>query len=267
MGGATVMSKEDFRVLVSQAMDRRGIRTKKEIAEQADRDASWVSRITTGSFKETPPPEDLSHACGQRMYLICIQQTSTRTRYSEHFYCRGVYQTPKCRHPRRQISRPKLDAAVRQCLAVDLAGILPIADALQRAVVTAGGPETMQRRRTLEEKRARILARYERVRDAWAAGMESLDWLADEQAKRDSALAELDAELAGLPDTPDPDQYARVGAQLQSVAAVLPELDDGALTALLAELGTVLVDGDGVRMVYGPAVAPFVPSPHIADVG
>ena len=54
------MSKEDFRVLVNQAMDRRGIRTKKEIAVLADRDASWVSRITTGSFKETPSPEDLA---------------------------------------------------------------------------------------------------------------------------------------------------------------------------------------------------------------
>lgn len=53
------MSKDDFRILVTQAMDRRGIRTKKEIAERANRDASWVSRITTGSFKETPPPADL----------------------------------------------------------------------------------------------------------------------------------------------------------------------------------------------------------------
>ena len=30
------MSKEDFRVLVNQAMDRRGIRTKKEIAVLAE---------------------------------------------------------------------------------------------------------------------------------------------------------------------------------------------------------------------------------------
>lgn len=58
-GRGTQMSKEDFRVLVNQAMDRKGIQTKKEIAERAERDASWVSRITTGNFKETPPPEDL----------------------------------------------------------------------------------------------------------------------------------------------------------------------------------------------------------------
>lgn len=47
------------------------------------------------------------------------------------------------------------------------------------------------------------------------------------------------------------------------VAPVLAELDDGHLSALMAELGTVRVGADGIRIVYRDALAHLVPDPRI----
>jgi hypothetical protein len=97
--------------------------------------------------------------------------------------------------------------------------------------------------------------------------LESLDWLAAEQTRRDIALAELDAELATLPAAPDPDEYVTTGARLRTIGDTLPEMDESTLTALLAELGSVQVSGDGVRLLYHDTLAAFVPAPCVVDVG
>lgn len=200
------------------------------------------------------------HSCGRRMYLM---RTGTRVQFA----CQSAYDVTTCGQPRRHVSLRRLDPSVRACLTVDLSALVPVADALDHAVAVAGGVETVERRAALDGHRARVLARYERVRDAWAAGMESLDWLAAEQAKRDTALADIDAQLAQLPATPDPDRYQRIGAQLASVAGVLAEMDDAALTTVLAELGVVLVDRTGVRIQYDDALAHFVSAPHVVALG
>ncbi len=206
------------------------------------------------------------HSCGQRMYLVSNRAGGQRERFSENFYCRSVPMSQTCGEPRRQISKGKLDAAVRRCLTRDLAQLADVSDAFERAVTVAGGPETVERRAQLAEKRARILTRYERARDAWVAGIESIDWLATEQAKRDDALAGIDAEMRQIPVAPDRAHYELMGQQMQSIADALPTLSDDGLTSVLAELGTVLVDGTGVRIRYDPALAHFVPTPFVADV-
>lgn len=208
----------------------------------------------------------VNHSCGQRMYLIHNQTVGKRIRTSQHFYCRSSHSQFKCGEPRRQISRIKLDAAVRECLAVDMAAVVSVADALDRAVLVAGGSETLQRRTVLEEKRARILGRYDRVREAWAAGLESIEWLAEEQAKRDTALANIDSELESLPTTPDPTRFESTGRNLHAIREFLSEMDEGALTSVLAELGTVIVGGSGVSIAYSGNLPYFIQVPHVAVV-
>ena len=209
----------------------------------------------------------VTHACGRRMYMVAMQRSRDRTQYSDHFLCQSRYFTVKCGLPRAQVSRRKLDAAVRQCLERDLSNVVSVGEAFGRAVMVAGGPETVQRRAALDEKRARVLARYDRVRDAWASGMESLDWLAAEQHKRDDALTEIDADLASLPVVPDLAHYEAVGAQLHALAQSLPLMGDQELTAVLAELGGVRVDESGVWMRYDVGISDFVPVPFVAGIG
>lgn len=202
------------------------------------------------------------HACGRRMYLMSIQTKHSRVHYTEHFACQSAYQAVKCGLPRRHIAARRLEEAVLACLAADLSNMRPVADALADAIALAGGKETARQRQQLDQRRTRILTRYERVRDAWAAGMESLDWLAAEQAKRDAALAEIDAELAVLPVAPDPERYAAIGARLATLPGVLTSASPELRTALLAELGTVEVNESGVIMRYAPELTAFFPTPH-----
>jgi hypothetical protein len=44
-------------------------------------------------------------------------------------------------------------------------------------------------------------------------------------------------------------------------------MDESTLTALLAELGSVQVSGDGVRLLYHDTLAAFIPAPCVVDVG
>lgn len=207
------------------------------------------------------------HACGKRMYLMSLQYSRNRTRYTEHFACQTAYQTVRCGHARRHISQRKLETAALECLETDLSRIASVTEAFDRAVVIAGGVETAERRQQLNDRRAKVMQRYERVRDAWAAGMESLDWLGDEQGKRDAALADIDAELGRLPVTPDRDEFELVHTNLHQLAAGLAEMSDARLTALMAELGTVIVEPAGVTIRYDGTLTHFIPTPHVAVVG
>lgn len=200
------------------------------------------------------------HSCGRRMYLMSV---SGRPQFS----CQSSYGPINCGEARRHISRRKLDPLVRRCLVNDLSSLVPVTDALAHAVADAGGPETVKRRTQLEEKRTRVLTRYERVRDAWAAGIESLDWLAGEQAKRDEALTEIETELSRLPATPDPCRFAAISDRLSDLGPLIPEADESALTSIIAELGIVRVSGAGVRIEYDPVFSAFIPSPHAEVVG
>lgn len=203
------------------------------------------------------------HACGTRMYLLTESVRNGRVYYRAHYGCKRVFSADRCRQPRGVISMTKLDERVRRCLVADLSALAPVSEALARATVLAGGRETIERRQRLDERRLAVERRYERVRDAWASGTESLEWLAAEQVKRDEALAEIDAELRALPAAPDPEQYARIAERMRATAPVLAELDDGHLSALMAELGTVRVGADGIRIVYRDALTHLIPDPWI----
>ena len=198
------------------------------------------------------------HSCGAPMYLMRLQHHRNRQHYSAHFACQTAYTARKCGQPRRHISKRKLEAAALACLTADLSAVMPLVDALCAAERVAGGKDTADTYNRLQDRRAAIVRRYDRIRDAWASGVESLDWLQDAQTQRDVQLAAVDAELAALPQPPDPAVYAQAHAWLSDVATVLAVAGDDDLAALLAALGVVVVSADGVRVEYRPDVARFV---------
>lgn len=208
----------------------------------------------------------VQHSCGARMYLMRLQHHRDRTHYTSHFACRTSYQAVKCDEPRRHISKKKLETAVMACLTADIAHLIPLQDALSAAERDVGGREGKDTYNRLQQRRAAIVRRYERVRDSWAAGIESLQWLQDAQAQRDTQLAEVDAQIVRLPQPPDPVVFERVHAMLMDASTVLTMASDDALSALLASLGSVVVSGDGVRIAYRPEVARFVVDPHVSVI-
>jgi len=201
------------------------------------------------------------HACGCRMYLMSIQKHGDTMHYSQHFACQTAYQTAKCGYPRRHMAQHVMEQAARDCLEHDLSQVADVQEALASATIVVGGAETVARRAHLEERRARALGRYERVRDAWAAGMESLEWLAEEQAKRDTALTEIDAELAHLPAAPDVGRFETLGTWLRALPDLIGEADDSTLTALIAGLGHIESNEIGATMRYSGDLRYFIPTP------
>jgi hypothetical protein len=149
----------------------------------------------------------------------------------------------------------KAGAAVRACLAADLANVASVKHALERARIAAGGSDVARQRETLTQRRRTLLRRYERARDAWADGDEPLAWLEAERERRDSGLAELDAALAAMPDA---ETYQRIGAMLADVASVIAAASDDALRAAIVQLGVAVVSGAGVSIRYVPDVSAFV---------
>lgn len=209
------------------------------------------------------------HSCGHRMYLYGIHQHNRPgSRTIPSFGCRSAYaQTVnRCGKPRRHIVASKLEAAVRNCLLADLPGIAPLDTAIQRASDASGGDSVQAERQRLEQKRAQAERRYERVREGWLASDRGADWLASETEQFRRDLAAIDDEIARLPAPPDPAVYARIADALASVHETIDTLDGPELRALVEQLGTIRVSGDGVSIAYAPVYRDFLAAPHVQAV-
>lgn len=213
----------------------------------------------------------IAHACGQRMYLQAHRHRTTATGWQLTYGCRSHYgdgqeRRDPCTAPRPRLSAHKAGWCARRCLTADLSRIAGLTEAMDAATLAAGGAQIAQERQQLDARRQTIERRYERVRDAWADGSEPLAWLEQHRARRDADLAGIDAQIAALPALPDPEHYRRASAALAGIADLIDAADPEQLASIIAQLGTVIVAGDTVRIAYYPEYAPFVLDPHAEPI-
>lgn len=234
---------------------QRVIATRPVIHRSPDRPTHWLA----GS---------IIHSCGNRMYLMTQRHREMPGGWQLFYTCRlrkGIHAPLGgiCTDPRPRLSDRKAAKAVKACLIADLSHLAPVQMAIERAESVCGGSDVARQRETLQQRRRSILRRYERARDAWAGGDEPLTWLEEERGRRDAALAMLDAELATLPESPDPAAYAQAAAMLGDLASVISAASDDALRSAIITLGVAVVGGDGVTIRYAPEFQHFVPEPLI----
>lgn len=195
----------------------------------------------------------VEHECGARMYLSHTygpkKMDGTRNTFA-NFVCKNASGIHACGLPQVSISKRKLEAAVRKCLITDLKNIVTLDDAVARAEQEAGGQPAKDARREIETRRAKLNRRYDRARELWLDGGDSLEQWKQTKAEHDAEIAALDAELANLPAPPDPNRFRDAATMLGSFAAVAIQASDDALKLALEQLGIVVVSGDGVRIRY-----------------
>lgn len=203
------------------------------------------------------------HSCGLRMYLRAMKRDKLSLPPYPSFGCRSHYSQSirACGHPRLSLAQWKLEAAVREAIAVDLEQLVPLEAAIARGIAAAGGDGTTAKRRELAQQRDAVERRYQRVREGWLVSDHGADWLAGETERYRAALAEIDSALAALPVTPDPLTYERCLATLTSVRDVIAHASDDDLRALLLDAGTIHVSGPGVTIAWRPPVDAFIPCP------
>jgi hypothetical protein len=208
--------------------------------------------------------------CGRRLYLIPIQgkprRDGSRTRYPE-FACRTAYEATGCPVRPRMISARKLETTVRACLVADLAGALPLADAIARAHDAAGGELAAQTRRALIQRRTAADRRHTRARERWLNGREADAWMDTEDARHAAELAAVAAELRVLPVAPEPERFAAVAALLAGFGPLVTEAAPATVREVLATVGVAVLTPAGVTLRYAPAYQPFVPRPVCLDPG
>ena len=199
------------------------------------------------------------HACGARAYLLAFngqpRQDGTVPRHMK-FVCRTQPSTEQCGVRPMILSREKVEAAARHCLAADLGRIVSLDEAVKRAERAAGGRDVERRRVALADRRRLVERRRERARELWLSGDDPLDAWKAEQARFAEELAAIDAEDAMLPAAPDVHAFAAAAATLGSVAGVIDLAAD--LRAILETVGTVVYGPEGVRIVYLSPFAAFV---------
>lgn len=231
----TVVAHTDAWAIVDRATwDRANARLSRAVVvHRADR--HWLQAL-------------VRHACGQRYYF----QPYPRETAEGWYRCRGAQlaRPYACTLPRRSVATRPLTAAVRRCLALDLAAVRPASEAVARAHELAGGPAALRARaeldkrlRTAEAEHGRMLLRYRRGRLAEDAMDREDELLAAERA----AVA---AAIAALPQAPNLDAIAETGALLGMLAAELPAMTDWELRPILTELGEAVVSEAGVRIAY-----------------
>lgn len=237
----------------NRMLDRRVV-----VRRAGDRPAHWLEGR-------------IQHRCGQRMYLQGHRHRQTASGWQLTYVCASHYADGRvrlgpCAEPRPRLSAHQAGWCARACLVADLAGILPLTDAVARAQQHAGGDAVAQERARLHDRRAAADRRYQRVRDAWADGDEPLAWLEEQRAVRDAVYAETDTLLANLPEPPDPAQLARAHATLAQFSAVIDSLEGSELAPVIALLGAVVVSETHVAIAYHPDLALFVPAPHAEPI-
>lgn len=209
------------------------------------------------------------HACGARAYLVAQngqpRQDGSVPRYMK-FVCQSQPSATQCGLRPMILSREKIEAAARQCLAADLGRLVSLEMAVSAAQRAAGGRDVERRRAALADRRRLVERRRERARELWLSGDDPLSAWQAEQARFAEELAEIDAEDAALPTAPDVHAFAAAAATLGSVAGVIDMAAPADLRAILETVGTVVYGPKGISVRYLPPFNSFVPSPWVVRV-
>jgi len=196
-----------------------------------------------------------THSCGSRMHLTIIPSKGGRY---PNFVCSRSGGPNRCGQPQIVISQSKLEGLVRARLIDDLAGIVSVTEALDRAAAKAGGDTVDRQRKALELQRRTLDRRHERARELWLEGGDSLDQWKSEKARYDAESAQIASEIAALPVAPDPARYRNAAEHLTSLAPLIALASVDALRTALERLGVVIVSKDAVRIDYRPPFADFI---------
>lgn len=112
-----------------------------------------------------------------------------------------------------------------------------------------------------------MLAQRERAESVYLAGRRDRDWFDAEDDRIAALLADLDAELAQLPEAIDRaalDVTAATISALDEAVAVLARDDPQALGVELRATGVrLIVDGDGVRWSWPSPFDRLIPRPSV----
>jgi DNA invertase Pin-like site-specific DNA recombinase len=188
------------------------------------------------------------HACGQRFYF----QPYPRETDEGWYRCRGAQlaRPYACTLPRRTIASRSLTVAVRRALALDLAAIRPVSDAVALARELAGGSIALRARADLDKRLAAAEAEHGRMLLRYRKGKLTEDAMDAEDDALDTERVAVAAAIAALPQSPDLDAIAGTGALFATLADALPAMTDWELRPILAELGEAVVSEAGVRVQY-----------------
>lgn len=200
----------------------------------------------------------VDHACGSRMYFQ--RYTGHSAGHGGMFVCRHYASPPRCTLPRTIIGKDLLETAVRQCLLTDLRARRTPTEATRIAQERAGGAQAVRSRAAIDKRLRAAQARWERYDGRFGAGKISGDRMDEEDALLAVAKAEHARAIANLPAPPDPLVIERLADRLHGIASVIARASDARLSALLDELGRVVVSCAGVRIAYVPAVEPLIES-------
>jgi hypothetical protein len=202
------------------------------------------------------------------MYIAAISNGRVRKRDGAvvkypNFVCGRSTGNNRCGVAHLVVSAPKLEAAVRSALGTDLAHIATVDDAIRAAESAAGGDETIERRRTLTDRRRVAERRRERARELWLNGDDDLGAWEVEQERYRQAIAEIDRDLAALPTAPNPAAYRAATEQIDGLAELVAELDGPTLHQLIDTLGVVIVGPGGISLQYRPPFERLIPAPMV----
>jgi len=172
----------------------------------------------------------------------------------------------RCHRWPRQASLRNVEAAARQALAADLAGVLTVrevTDAAARDVATA---DAVKARAGLERKVATLDQRAARAEALYLDGRRDLVWLRGQEAEVTTSRAGLDRELAALPRVRDRADVAATVALLVTVRDLVATATDDVLGPVLDQLGEVVVEDGTARLRYVPDVAACLPTPNAVPI-
>jgi len=192
-------------------------------------------------------------ACGQPMRLTTVQRPDLPSGHSRFWRCGSMsrqynYGEPVTPH-QRIVRGDWIEAAVRRTLRQDLARLVSVDAALERARTAVRSDATATRRRALERERAKIATGRDRLLSLFRDGRLDADRWDVADREQATALARIDADLATLPAPPDPGAYQATYARLAGLRGRVVPTDDPELRRdQEAALRAALIDLD-VRIV------------------
>ncbi len=185
-------------------------------------------------------------ACGQPMRLHMVPRRDKPGVQPRFWKCASFgrqYDYGETVTPHQRTYRADwIEDATRRAIRDDLVDVVPLDRALARARRAVSSEGADRRRTALARERAKVEAGRDRVLTLFRDGRLDADrW---ETSDRESAaiLARIDTDLAGVPVSPDPGQYAAAERVLADVRAILIATDRPDLEARQdAELRRLLI--------------------------
>lgn len=204
------------------------------------------------------------HSCGEMMSLNEITRKGGG-RYPS-YRCNGVTRIgrQRCTDPRQHIGAPLLDRAVRSCLAIDFGDRQDVTSAIETAIAEAGSAATEGERVRLDAAKTELLEQRAAARVSYLKRIDSFEVWEATAREIDAAVQHIDAEIARMPVSPDVAVFAGIADELAGFAGLIADADGPTLRELVTGMGTIMVDGSGVRLRYWPPFSSFLPG-HVVD--